>query len=122
MLVILDTNILIDIEKGFEKTILQLKTLTSELVISEPAITWISYYEFSFGAKNDKKSDDFLNNFVFLDMTKEATTVFTKLKKQNLSVRDFDLLISSVVIAHGGLLITKDRDFQNVPGLNVKIF
>ncbi|MGV8085763.1 MAG: type II toxin-antitoxin system VapC family toxin [Candidatus Bilamarchaeum sp.] len=121
MLVVLDTNILIDIEKGFESTISKLTELSSTLPISDPAITWANYYEFYFGVSNTKEATMFLDNFVFLEMTKEATAIFTRLKKQNLQVKDFDLLISSVVIANNALFITKDQDFKKIPGLKYKL-
>jgi predicted nucleic acid-binding protein len=120
MLVLLDTNILIDIEKGHQDTIEKLKALYLQFPNSELSVSWANYFEFYFGNET-KEARDFLTQFAFMEMDKKSTEIFTELKKRKLDVNDFDLLIASVAIANGAMLVTKDNDFEKVKGLNLKM-
>ena len=125
MILVLDTSILIDIDRGNESTIFQLNALIDEFSNTEPAISWVSFFEFYYGTFQSEegggKSLEFLNKFSFLGMDKEATKIFTKFKKEKTNVKDFDLLIASVTIANNAILITKDSDFKIIKGLSYKI-
>ena len=125
MIVIFDTNILIDIDHGRSDVIESVSALVEELPATEYAITWVTFYEFYYGAyPNDavvKRSLEFLNKFSFLAMDKEATKVFTYLKKEKTDVKDFDLLIAAITIANNAILITRDTDFKRIKNLQVKI-
>ena len=125
MLFILDTSILIDIDKGDEDVINFLREIATDHQSAEPAITWVTFFEFYYGALgeagNAKKALEFLGSFSFLPMDQEATETFTRLKKEKADVKDFDLLISSIAITNRAILITKDGDFKRVKGLSYKI-
>jgi predicted nucleic acid-binding protein len=120
MLVLFDTNILIDIEKGHEKTIEKLRELSRQFLNSRPAISWANYFEFYFGNETEE-ARNFLGRFIFMEMDKKATEIFVELKKRKLEVSDFDLLIASVSIANGAMLVTKDKDFRKINGLNLRL-
>ena len=62
-----------------------------------------------------------LNEFDFLSMDEEATFVFLRLKKEKTQVSDLDLIIAAIVIANYGILVTRDKAFELIKGLNVKI-
>ena len=115
-MIVLDTNILIDIEKQNQGTIQALEQIVIQNPNHPASITWVNYYEFSIGT--EKK---LLDEFDFLPMDIDSTKVFLKLKRQKLGVNDFDLLIASVVIANDGILVTRDRDFERINGLKLKI-
>lgn len=124
MLVILDTSILIDIEQGNPSVVARLEKLIEELPNPEPAIAWVSFFEFYYGAmgsESEQKSLEFLNKFYFIGMDKEATRIFTSFKKAKSDVKDFDLLIASIALAQNAMLITRDSDFKRVKGLNLRL-
>lgn len=53
----------------------------------------------------------------------EVTTIqrFRRLEQLKLGVRTMDLRIAATVIAHGGILVTRNRgDFEHVPGLVIE--
>ncbi len=125
MLLVFDTNVLIDMNVGQEGTIAKVREFVSGLPSIDCAITWVNFFEYYYGAHETETSAneslEFLNTFTFLPMDKEATKLFSVLKKRKLSVKDFDLLIASVCLANGALLLTRDGDFKRVPNLNCKI-
>lgn len=125
MLVILDTNILIDLDKRSEATIRAIRELLDSQEHAEPAITWVTFSEFYYGSLSDstqsKKALDFLKNFTFLPMDEPASALFAQLRKDKVQVSDFDLLIASVVLTNDAVFITRDQDFKRVPGLNVVV-
>lgn len=128
MLLIIDTNILIEIDGGNEHLIRQIEDVMSEDPDAEPAVTWVNYFEFYYGKtkkpETAQKALEFLANFSYLGMDKEATQVFAHLRRDRINVtdvKDFDLVIASIAMANNAMLITKDKDFKRVKNLNVKI-
>ena len=125
MLILLDTSILIEIDAGNQKVISKLSELANGYPASDCAISWVNFFEFYYGSMGDQKMAEnclqFLNKFSFLEMTKEATKIFTRFRKEKTNVKDFDLLIGSIAIANNALLVTMDGDFKRIKGLNYRL-
>ena len=56
MLLILDTNILIEIDRGNAELIKKLNNVVSSYPISVSAITWVNYSEFYYGTLGHLKN------------------------------------------------------------------
>lgn len=120
MTLVFDTSILIDLERG-EKNILEALRELKDRYPSPPKITFISYFEFLHGIRNRKninkeKCLSFLNMFEVIQTTKITAKVLSILKS-NYELPLADLLIASQVIENDLLLLTKDKDFQNIEEL-----
>ena len=127
MLLIIDTNILIEIDWGNEDLIKRIENIMLDYPDAEPAVTWVNYFEFYYGKakkpETAQKALEFLANFSYLGMDIEATQTFVHLRRDKINapdVKDFDLVIASITIANDAILITKDSDFKQVKNLNVK--
>ncbi len=128
MLLVIDTNILIEIDGGNEHLIKQIEEIMHDDPDAEPAVTWVNYFEFYYGKtkklESAQKALEFLANFSYLGMDKEATQIFAHLRRDKINatdVKDFDLIIASIVMANSAILITKDKDFKRVKNLNVNV-
>jgi predicted nucleic acid-binding protein len=121
MNLILDTSILIAIEKGDAGIIEELKKLKS-LYPAPPKISFVSYFEFFHwlrkkNVKNKQESLAFLDLFEVIHTTKETARVLSMLKeKYELPLAD--LLIAAQTIESDGVLFSKDKDFVKISGLN----
>ena len=129
MSLILDTSILIDIEKGDNYTIRKLSEL-SKIYNAPVQITFITYYEFLMGLKIGKPNKynellNFINSFGVLKITKKTADILSDLKikydLKGISLSLADLLIASQVIENKQIMLTKDKDFERIEELN-KIF
>ncbi len=125
-MLVLDTSVLIDIERKDKRTIsklLELKLLHPERL----AISFATFSEFLYGALRRKKNMravvEFLANYTVLQSTLVSARLFGEIKYrlelQGKNIQDFDVLIASTVLAHGGVLITKDDDFKRIQGLQL---
>ncbi len=117
MNLILDTSIIIDIERGNKELILELDKLKA-IYPAPPRISFISYFEFLYGLKrkaikNKEKSREFLELFDVIQTT-NTTAEHLVLLKDKYKLPLSDLLIASQAIETNGILITKDKDFENI--------
>ena len=56
-----------------------------------------------------------------LDYNIEADVYFREFRKASIRIGTQDLRIASIVLAHGGVLLTRNlRDFEQVPGLMIQ--
>jgi tRNA(fMet)-specific endonuclease VapC len=63
----------------------------------------------------------FLSAFQILQYTPEAQQIFADFRSQRVRIGTQDLRIASIVIAHGGTVLTRNRkDFEQVPGLIIE--
>jgi predicted nucleic acid-binding protein len=129
MSLILDTSILIEIERRNIELINILKKY-SEIYPGPPKITFISYFEFLNGLKNKNiknkdKSILFIEKFTMLNITKRTAEILSDLKYNNetkgISLPLADLLIASQTIENKDVLITRDKDFESIENLKVII-
>ena len=125
MEVILDTNIIIDIFK--DKSTLKLEnTIKSEVFISV-----VSIGELYFVAQNSNniskhrlQIDDFLKTVSIIEINEkiaqEYRNIRAKLKKAGTPIPENDIWIATCALTKNMLLISNDKHFQNIIGLNIK--
>lgn len=126
MTFVLDTSILIAIEKRDQKIIKELEKL-STIDSSPPATTFITYFEFLYGlklksVKNREKVIESLEEFRVLQTTKATAHILSELKtkydKSGIKLSFADLLIAAQAIENNYTLVTQDKDFEKVRELN----
>jgi tRNA(fMet)-specific endonuclease VapC len=62
-----------------------------------------------------------LSDFEVLQFTEEAQLIYRDLKAQRIRVGTQDLRIAAIVIAHDGVLLSRNlRDFEKIPNLTVR--
>lgn len=52
----------------------------------------------------------------------EAARIGGELDRAGLAVANLDLLIAAIVRQHRAILVTRDRDFQRIPGLHLETY
>ena len=126
---VLDTCILIEIENGNKKVIRKINDLKHGQA-DEFFITFFTYCEFYYGAinkseRNKQKVVERLKNYKLLNTSQITAITFCELliesKNKGKPIPYFDLLIAALCLERGFTLLTQDKDFQEVPGLKVKI-
>jgi tRNA(fMet)-specific endonuclease VapC len=64
---------------------------------------------------------DFFAEWQILPFDQRAADEFKRLRQQGVRVGTMDLKIASIVLGHGGTLLSgNNRDFQQVPGIQVE--
>ena len=121
---ILDTSIIIELERGNRNIIQKMDELKTKYP-APPKISFITYFEFIYGlrkmsAKNKEKSLAFVGLFEVIQTTKK-TANFLALLKEKYELSLTDLFIASQTIEDKGILITKDKDFEGISEID-KIF
>lgn len=125
MTLVLDTSVLIDLEKGSKDVIARIKEL-SKTHNGPAVIAFINYFEFLFGIrernpKNKEKALSFINKFGVLKVNKETAQILSDLKykydKKGETLPLADFLIASQVIENNMLLVTADKDFDKIEEL-----
>ncbi len=122
MIIALDTSILIDVESGNTETIAKLKKITT--IHPNPAyVPFVSYMEFYYGISERsltkfEKAYAFLQKFPFLTPTKRTAEIQGELRrkyhKKGITLPLADMLIASQIKEHNFILVTKDKDFQQI--------
>ena len=126
-MLILDTNILIELVSHNPSVIKELQNLL-EKTPSHPYIAAPSYSEFLYGymkksAQEQEKAKEFLNQFILLHTSKASSQMLAELK-HNLESKGepipiFDMLIASIVMDKKATFITLDEHFKNIPNLSI---
>ena len=120
-IVLLDTNILIEILKGDQKTIHTVQTLNAELAISS-----ITAMELYYGALNKRESNrlaKFISLFRVIEInetiSKQATTlVRSYAKSHNLDIPD-SLIAATALTVNTRLLTYNTKDFHYIEGIRL---
>ncbi|MBI2138715.1 type II toxin-antitoxin system VapC family toxin [Candidatus Woesearchaeota archaeon] len=125
-MMLLDTSILIEIEKRNNFIIEQLKDIYDKRQ-DAPAVTSAVYAEFLFGFLKQKKSfPQILEVLECIEFDKSAARKFAELKmdleKKGKEIPLFDLITASCAIVKNAMLVTLDAHFKAVPGLNAHYF
>lgn len=123
-MLVLDTNILIDIEKNDVPLKEQLRK-HSTLYGGNPCITALTYAEFLFGYLSKPKGMDqalqILNLYTILHTTKESAQCIAELQysleKKGTPLPLADVITAAIVLTHGATLITRDNDFKRIEKL-----
>lgn len=118
---LLDTNVLIYYINRIPKILKFLKALKKDYFF----ISTVTCFEVLMGAKNEKEFtalDEILRDFAPLDLKTETARIGVRLHRANQKKLKWrDLLIAATVKAENLTLVTADKDFQKVKGLNVKL-
>ncbi len=126
MLLVLDTNALIEVERNNAKVLQKLESL-SRTYPGQLATTFLNVFECLVGFKNRYTDEGikFLNNFVVLNTTKQTPFILAELKTrydtQGMSLPFIDMAIAALVIENRAILITTDKGFERIEELQ-KIF
>lgn len=123
-MLVLDTAILINIERRDKKTI----ELAAQLSKTNPIakITFMNRVEFLFGVhkkspKNKERAIAFLDKFSVLHTTNETASILSELKaryaQKGLMIPLADLLIASLTIEHRATLVSADKIFERIDEL-----
>ena len=119
---LLDTNIIIYSIKGNERA---LKSL--ERIKDEPSlISVISKLEVLYGAIKEKKSVqkvfEEVDVYAALAVDNAITLrAFEMMHKDGVNLKFKDLLIAATAKEHGFTLVTADKDFKKLKGIDVKL-
>jgi len=120
-MIILDTNILIEILKGNDETIKKVEPLTDSLSISS-----ISVMELYYGALNKvelNKLEKFVSLFHIIHLNENISKSSTKLIKHYAKSHNLDIpdsLIASTVLENDAVLLTYNlKDFKYIKGIKL---
>ncbi len=126
MTLVLDTSIVIELERGNQETIKEIKKVLKEYA-SPPSITFITYFEFLQGIikrspKNKEEAIVFLQRFAYINVTKKTAEILAELKikyeNKGITLPLADFLIIAQVREGNHLLITKDTHFKGIEEIN----
>jgi tRNA(fMet)-specific endonuclease VapC len=129
MTYILDTSILASVKRGDNESLKELSRL-QKLSSTPLGITSPAYSELYFGylRKSPHEAEiaiKRLDELILFNTTQESSIIMAKLKKdlnnKGKPIPIMDLLIASIVMAHGATLITRDEHFKDIEGLNVVV-
>lgn len=120
-MILLDTNILIEILKGNKKTIQKVQSFTEVLAISS-----ISVMELYYGAINKtelNKLEKFTSLFEIIQINEKSSVTAVKLVKSYAKSHNLDIpdsLIASTCLTHDHQLFTYNlKDFKYIEGLKL---
>ena len=117
MILVFDTSILIELDRGNKDIIRKIFELRGNY--PAPAkISFISYFEFLYGLrdkseKNKDKSIEFIEKFDVIQTSKKTAAILVNFKR-NYELPLSDLLIASHSKETDGILITRDNDFKSI--------
>ncbi len=116
-MLILDTSIIIEIERGNKQVIAKLEELKKQHK-TPPKISFMTYFEFLEGIskksdKNKEKALAFIELFETLQTTKNTVKNLVALR-QKYEFPLPDLFIAAQTQENNAVLITKDKDFRGI--------
>ncbi|MCH8004343.1 MAG: PIN domain-containing protein [Nanoarchaeota archaeon] len=126
MTFVIDTNILVELERDNKVIISKLEGL--DLIKGNIYITSPSYSEFYLGLLNKsneklEKEKERLDKYKLLNTTKNSSKLLAEIKhkvtKAGTMIPIFDLLIASIVMDSRMPLVTLDGHFKKIQNLNV---
>jgi len=126
MALVLDTSILVDIERKIKETVKKLEEISKNHFLP-PRITFINYFEFYEGIieKNIKNKGiliDFINKFMCFRASSRTAEILANLRhkygKKRISFGLADLIIAAQVIENNATLVTKDSAFKKIEEMN----
>lgn len=121
-MILVDTNVLIEILKGKQKTITHMENLEEA-----PALSSVSLMELYYGAFNKteiKQIDKFTSLFELIPISKAVSFKATELvrnysKSHNLDIPD-SLIAATALVNHCKLLTYNVKDFRYIRGLELE--
>ena len=125
---LLDTNIIIHLFAGNEPIVEKIKDLTG-IVLSSIVLGELFYGAFNSSKIEDniRRIDTFTSRFPTIltcdsDTAKEYGKIKSELKKKGNPIPENDLWLAAITMQHNLILITQDKHFSFVDGLNVKLW
>lgn len=124
-MILLDTNILIELERGNKEIISMLEEMSQKH--STPSLPFPVFSEYYYGYLKKGRKDvqtalERLDEFEILNSTRKSAMLFSEIKynleKTGQIISDMDLLIASICIDNNATLITADKQFEKVKDLN----
>jgi predicted nucleic acid-binding protein len=124
-MIVLDTSVLISVERKDEEVIDKILELSEEYG-KEFYITFMNLFEFLLGVmvkkiRKKKEAVSFLKRFLVLNSTELTSRIMANLKFKYDKKREViplaDLIIASIVIENGMVLVTSDKDFEKIEEL-----
>lgn len=123
---VIDTSLLIDINRGNVKVLSVLKN--KALHAGEPFITSLNFIEYYFGELGKGREVEvlkFLDSFKHLTLTRNSAKLYAELSrkylKQGKTISAFDLLIAAIAIDNNMTLLTGDSDFEKINELKTEV-
>lgn len=128
MYLVLDTSVLIDIERGVEATKQKLLKMRLEAPYAL-AVGSITYTEAFYGyLKTGKKEDeiiDALDKYALLNTTKNSSRIAAEITDflygSGKPIPTADIIIASIAIDSKAVLATKDAHFKGIQNLKVAL-
>lgn len=126
-MLLLDTSILIRQQKGDTVVKKQLELLSKRFPAT-PSVTFMNVFEYLMGiklwTKRKNEATKFLENFNTINTTEKTAEIMTSLKlkydKAGLQFSLADLIIASLAIENNMVLVTSDKDFENIRELKLE--
>ena len=125
---VLDTSILIGIERGNKAIIERFGELVSDENIFYTTTLNISkfYYGYVGKSKEAKKTaNEFLNRFKLLTLTLDSARIYAELAylhdREGEKIDDFDLLTAVIAMNNSATIITLDKGFDRIRGAKTLI-
>ena len=127
MSVILDTSILIGLQRGDQRVKKEIESL-SRIFPATPLITFLNIFEYIVGisrlTKRKAQAMELLENFDIVNTTAKTAEVMASLRlkydKRGMRLSLSDLLIAGLAVENDMVLVTSDKDFEVIKELRVK--
>ncbi len=120
---VLDTSILVGIERGNKAIIERFGELVSDENIFYTTTLNIAefYYGYAGKSKEAKKTaNEFLNRFKLLTLTLDSARIYAELAylhdREGEKIEDFDLLTAVIAMDNNATIITLDKGFDRIRG------
>lgn len=126
---LLDTNVIIDFFHGQPKTV----KLFSSLDNKKLAISTITVVEIVYGACRTSTADYYINQFksFVTDFSVETLSIdesvaslcgklLADMERRGMSMTGFDSLIASTAVVYGCTLVSDDKAFGKIKGLDIR--
>ena len=120
---LIDTDVIIDINKGIQPIMGQLSELSErggEMFVS--TFTFIEYYYGELGHGKERQALKFIDQFGLITLVQSSAKLYAELahkyQKKGKMVSTFDLLTSAIAIDSGCMLLTRDKGFEKISELN----
>ena len=125
-MIVLDTNVLIELELGNQKVIEKLVELRKNHN-ENPVMPFICFSEFYYGLLKRGKNIDvglnLLEKFTKLHSSEKSMKLIAEIKldleNKGSMIQLFDIIIAAIVIDHRATFITSDKGFEKINGLDV---
>ena len=126
MTLLLDTSILIEIQRKDKEIIQKLDELT-KIHFQPASISFINYFEFYFGLfdksiRNRQNMIEFINKFNCLKASIITAQILAELKnkyeKRGMIIGLADLIVASHAKENNMMLITRDKTFEKIDEIN----